>query len=209
MRDRVVRHAGIDRLIHWLMAVCVLLLLATAFLPILGIDFAWVVLHWSTGFVLAALVLVHLVRSLAPAKLKRIWIGPRDIAEALSIVGRTLKRDPTPRPRPGKFSFAQKFIHLAFAVVVLAAIVTGALMMVKIDTPWWDRNPFWLTDPTWGVVYVLHGLSALLLITMVMTHIYFALRPEKLMFFRSMITGSLTRDEYERHHDPDRWPLDR
>ncbi|MDX1563345.1 MAG: cytochrome b/b6 domain-containing protein, partial [Gammaproteobacteria bacterium] len=162
-----------------------------------------------TGFALIALVLVHIVRSLLFKSLRSVWIGSRDIKDALAVAKQALRISAAPLPKPGKYSVAQKFIHMAFAVVVLATIVTGALMMVKIDTPWWDRNPFWLTDPTWGVVYVLHGLSALLLITMVMTHIYFALRPEKLMFFRSMITGSLTRDEYERHHDPDRWPLDR
>ena len=37
---RVVRHLLVDRLYHWLMAIAVLLLMGTAFLPILGIKFA-------------------------------------------------------------------------------------------------------------------------------------------------------------------------
>jgi formate dehydrogenase subunit gamma len=205
--DRIVRHAGIDRLIHWLIAAAALVLLATALLPILGLEFSWVTLHWSTGFVLIAAVLVHIVRSLGGRRITRIWIGRRDLEQAAAILKRSLRLGAGPVPRSGKYSFAQKFIHLAFGVVVLAAIATGAMMMVKIDTPWWDRNPYWLSDSTWGFVYVVHDLAALLLITMVMSHVYFALRPEKIMFLRSMLVGWITREEYSRNHDPERWQL--
>jgi hypothetical protein len=40
---------------------------------------------------------------------------------------------------------------------------------------------------------------------MVMIHAYFALRPEKRMFLRSMWAGWITRQEYLGNHDPDRW----
>ena len=111
--------------------------------------------------------------------------------------------------KPGKYSFAQKLIHHAFALVVLTAVGTGGAMLVRIDTPWWKRNPYLLADATWGVVYVLHGLAALTLITMVMLHVYFALRPEKLLFTRAMLRGWITRAEYSEHHDPQRWQVER
>ena len=60
---RVVRHALADRVFHWLTAACVLTLLGTAFLPILGLKFDWVMVHWMTGLVLIGAVLFHLVRS--------------------------------------------------------------------------------------------------------------------------------------------------
>lgn len=205
MQDRIVRHAGFDRLIHWIIAICVLVLLATAFLPILGIDFKWTVIHWATGFVLIAAVITHILRSLTAKRVRRVWISTRDIGDAFRIAKINVRLSSGPPPKPGKFSFAQKLIHLAFSVVVLAACVTGGLMMAKVDTPWWDRNPFWLTDETWGLVYLVHGFSALLLITMVMAHVYFALRPEKAMFLRSMFLGWITRTEYEQGHDPKRW----
>ena len=104
---------------------------------------------------------------------------------------------------------AQKLIHHVFAVVVLATLVTGGLMLARIDSPWWQRNPYLLADDTWGIVYVVHGLAALLLITMVMLHVYFALRPEKLKFTRAMIRGWITRREFDEHHDPNRWQVDR
>lgn len=209
MQGRIVRHAGLDRLIHWVIAACVLVLLATAFLPILGIEFAWVAIHWWTGFVLIAFVIVHVVRSIFSKSLGTIWIGLRDIRDALRIAQVSLRIGSATLPKPGKYSFAQKFIHLGFAAVVLAACISGGLMMVKIDTPWWDRNPFWLSDETWGLVYLVHGFSALLLITMVMSHIYFALRPEKAVFLRSMVFGWITRAEFERVHDPKRWQVNK
>ena len=205
MQQRVVRHKAPDRILHWVVAACVLVLLATSFLPILGVEFAWVTIHWWTGIALIAAVAVHIFRSVIAKRLALVWIGPRDVRDAIGVARYSLRMTASPPPKPGKYSFAQKLIHFGFAVVVLAACATGATMMVKVDTPWWERNPYWLSDELWGVIYVVHGLSALLLITMVMSHVYFALRPEKAMFLRSMFVGWVSRDEYERMHDSERW----
>ena len=206
---RVTRHLGVDRAFHWVTAVCVLTLMATAFLPILGLTFSWVGIHWVTGLVLIAAVLFHILRVLFKQGFRAMWIGGRDFGDAAAIVKATLRRDAGALPKPGKYSFAQKLIHHAFALVVLTAVVTGGAMLVRIDTPWWKRNPYLLSDGTWGVVYVLHGLAALTLITMVMLHVYFALRPEKLLFTRAMLRGWITRAEYSEHHDPQRWQVER
>jgi len=188
--------------------VCVLTLLGTAFLPILGVEFAWVTVHWVSGLVLMAAVLFHLVRVLVRRTFRSMWLGRADLADALDVARSALARQ-LPSRRPGKYSVAQKSIHHAFAVVVLATLITGGMMLLRIDTPWWQRNPYLLPDATWGIVYVLHGLAALLLVTMVMMHIYFALRPEKLKFTRAMIRGWITRQEFDEHHDPQRWQVDR
>src|SRR5262252_10063861 len=50
---RIRRHLLADRIYHWLMAACVLTLLATAFLPIIGYKFEWLGLHWTTGVALS------------------------------------------------------------------------------------------------------------------------------------------------------------
>jgi formate dehydrogenase subunit gamma len=207
---RIVRHTLVDRLFHWITAICVLALLATAFLPIVGVEFGWVTPHWIAGIVLIVAVLFHIVRGLFWKSLRTVWIGAADVRDALAIVRSTLAMGGSEPPaKPGKYSFAQKLIHFAFAVVVLVVSVTGAFMLARVNTPWWDSNPYLLRDKTWGIVYVLHDLAALLLITMVMTHIYFALRPEKLLFTRAMIRGWITREEYGEHHDPKRWQVDR
>jgi cytochrome b subunit of formate dehydrogenase len=206
--ERVVRHALADRWFHWISAACVLILLGTAFLPIVGVEFGWVTVHWVTGLVLIAAVLFHVVRVLIRGSWGAMWLGRADLADALDVAGSALRRK-LPTRRPGKYSVAQKLIHHAFAAAVLTTVVTGALMLARIDTPWWQRNPYLFPDATWGIVYVLHGLAALLLITMVMLHVYFALRPEKLKYTRAMLRGWITRREFDEHHDPKRWQVDR
>jgi hypothetical protein len=134
---RVVRHALPDRLFHWVGAVCVLTLLGTAFLPIAGLRFGWVTAHWIAGVALIAAVLFHVVRVLVRGTLGSMWVGRADIADALEIASATLARK-LPARRPGKYSVAQKLIHHAFAVVVLATLVTGGLMLARIDSPWWQ-----------------------------------------------------------------------
>jgi len=202
-----VRHALTDRVIHWVTALSVLVLLATGFLPVLGIDFAWVTIHWVTGLVLAAAVVFHTVRALFWQDLGSMWFGLRDFRDGLVIAKWSLRVGEEPPPLGSKYSLAQKSIHCAFALVVIVVVVTGCVMLVKIDTPWWERNPYWLEESTWGVIYVLHDLTSLLLITMVMVHTYFALLPEKLHFTRSMILGWISRAEYSDYHDPKRWPV--
>ena len=206
--DRIIRHTLPDRVAHWITAACVLVLLATSFLPIIGVEFPWVAIHWMTGVVLAAAVLFHVVRVLVRGTWGSMWIGRADLADIADTAGATLRRA-YPKRRPGKYSVAQKLIHHAFTVVVLTTLVTGGLLLLRIDTPWWQRNPYVLADATWGIVYVLHDLAALMLVTMVMMHVYFALRPEKLKFTRAMILGWITRREFDEHHDKERWQVDR
>ena len=206
--EKLTRHALPDRLLHWGMAVSTLILLGTAFFPILGWEFPWVNIHWITGMVLTALVIVHAVRASFWKDLGSMWIGMEDLKSAIDLARWSLRVSSTPPGLAGKYSLAQKAIHHLFTLVVGITIVTGCLMLLKIDTPWWERNPYWLEENTWGVIYVLHDLAALLLITMVMAHVYFALRPEKLHFTRSMILGWITRPEYEKYHDQARWRVD-
>lgn len=206
--QKLIRHAFIDRLFHWSTALAVLILLGTAFFPILGWNFAWVTIHWITGIVLTLLIVFHTVRALFWQDLLSMWIGLEDICRGVQLARWSLRISQIPPDSPGKYSLAQKLIHLFFALVVGVTIVTGCMMLAKIDTPWWERNPYWLAEGTWGLIYVLHDVSALMLVTMIMAHIYFALRPEKLHFTRSMILGWITRAEYKKHHDPTRWRID-
>lgn len=202
---RIVRHRAPDRLYHWLMAASVLTLISTAFLPIVGLKFAWVDAHWIAGVVLTVLVLVHIVRATIWQDFWAMMIVPRDFADATAAARFALGRSSVPPPRPGKYPLLQKLYHLAIAVIVLSLVVTGLMMMVRIDTPFWARDPYWLSAGTWGIVYVVHGLAALATVTLVMIHIYFAIRPEKLWITRSMILGWITRGEHAEHHDPQRW----
>jgi cytochrome b subunit of formate dehydrogenase len=206
--SRVLRHALVDRVLHWSIAACVFVLLGTAFLPIFGMEFAWVDIHWMTGVVLAFCVLVHTLRSLVAKSLRSMWVGMRDLADAVAVLRFNLRQTAQMPPAPGKYSLSQKLMHHAMACFVLTAVVTGLVMLAKIDTPWWQRNPYFLADATWGIVYVLHGLAAMGLITLIITHVYFALLPDKRVFLRTMLRGWMTRAEFAENHDPNRWRVD-
>ena len=189
--DRIERHKLIDRAYHWLMAAAMLILLVTAFLPILGIKFEWVGIHWVTGLVLTAIVLFHIIRA---CFFQNFW--------AMMIDSTDLK---APLAKPGKYDLAQKLYHLAISVLVLAAIATGLLMWRKVDTPFWQRDPYWLSTESWGLVYAIHGVAGMALVTMIIIHVYFALRPDEWHLTRSMLKGWITAKEYQDHHDPKRW----
>ncbi len=192
---RVTRHHLIDRIYHWLMALCVFVLLATAFLPILGIKFEWVDIHWMTGVVLAFIVLVHIVRALFWQDWRAMVIDGADIRSMASGMN----------AKPGKYNPLQKLYHLGVAVFLLGIIGSGLLMLLKIDTPFWRRNPYWFSNETWGYIYALHGLAAMAMVTMIIIHVYFAIRPEEWYLTRSMFRGWITRKEYGDHHDTNRW----
>jgi formate dehydrogenase subunit gamma len=205
--DRLLRHAALDRLFHWVTAVSVLTLLGSALLPVLGIDFAWVTIHWISGLVLIGLVVAHVARALVWQDAKSMWIGREDLGDLRDVALWNLRASARAPSKPGKYSVAQKLTHLFFTLLLLIGIGTGALMLTKIDTPWWQRNPYWLAENVWGLIYVTHDLVALCLVSIVMVHVYFALRPEKLFFTRSMVLGWITRREYQEHHDAQRWHL--
>jgi len=205
---RVIRHRGADRAYHWCLAACVLTLLGTSFLPILGWKFAWVDVHWMAGVVLAVLVLLHIVRAIIWLDFWSMMIWPRDALDAWAAVRHELSGGPPP-PLPGKYPLMQRGYHWAIAAALISSIATGLMMMVKIDTPFWVRNPYWLSQSTWGIVYVVHGLAAMTVLALIMVHIYFGVRPDKWWTTRSMIVGWITDAEYTAHHDPTRWTAER
>ncbi len=202
---QVLRHRLAERLFHWLMAACMLVLLVTGFLPVLGVNFAWVDPHWIAGVILTVLVLFHIVRALFFLSLSNIWIGWREFTGSVNAVAAEALGKSNRNRKIGKYSVAQKGFHHAVAVVVIVAIVTGLVMMVGIDGPFWERNPFIISESSRGLVFVLHGFAGLISITMVMVHVYFAMRPEKMYMTRSMIRGWISREEFEQNHDPELW----
>ena len=139
---------------------------------------------------------------------RSVWIGKEQVTEAVEAVGKFFRREPVKKERSSKYPLDQRAFHNAASLVGIGAIVTGLLMMFRIDTWFWASNPYFLSDSTWGLVFVLHGLCGVALITLVIAHIYFAIRPEKRWMTRSMFKGWITREEYLEHYDPALWPLD-
>jgi cytochrome b subunit of formate dehydrogenase len=183
--QKLLRHAGADRLFHWLMAATMVVLLATSLLPVLGLRFAWYGIHWVAGLVLTLLILLHIVRALFWQRPGTMLIRAADFS----------------RRGAGKYTLAQKLMHLAWTVALLVAIVTGLLMLSKAGVPFLQRDPYVHSLAGWGALTLLHDLAALLSVFLILVHVYFGILPEKRAYLRAMLTGWITRTELKPEHD--------
>ena len=186
--DKVIRHAGIDRLFHWVTAATMTVLLATSLLPIVGVRFAWYEVHWISGVILTLFILLHIVRGLFWQRVGTITPRPSDLSPGL----------------PGKYTPAQKLMHLGWTVAILVAIVTGLILTVKSGVPFLTRNPYAYSLKVWGVMTLLHDLAALLSVFLILVHVYFGILPEKRAYLRAMVFGWVRRGELKAAHDLDR-----
>lgn len=207
--ERVVRHSFGARAFHWVMSASMLVLLFTAFLPKVGVQFSWVAIHWIAGIVLMISVLYHIIHATFWLDFWSIWPDKQDIVDASRRFKRALGQAAPPPKKFGKYPLENKLFHLSVLFAGLAVIFTGFFMMFRVRTPFLTRNPYLFGDMTWGVLYVLHGLAGVVFVALIMMHIYFAVRPEKFFLTKSMIFGWITRKKYLEHHDPERWPLDK
>lgn len=190
---KIDRHSFVARAFHWVMAASMLTLIFTAFLPIVGVRFAWVWWHWMAGLLLTASIMFHIVHATIYLDFWSIWVGPKDIPELKSEMLREIGRDDLPGPRPGKYPLGNRLYHLMVMLAGLAVIATGLLMIYRVSTPLVTRNPYIMSDGAWGFTYVLHGLAGVGFVGLVIAHIYFALRPEKLWITKAMIFGFITK----------------
>ena len=205
MPAKVARHSLAARLFHWVMAAAMFVLLVTAFLPKVGVKFPWVTYHWIAGLVLTASILFHIIHASFFMDFWSIWFDKTDLEDA----GRKLRRmrgeaSPAPR-RSGKYPLENKMYHAIIVLTGLSVMLTGVFMMFRVRTPFLTRNPYLFGDMTWGMMYVLHGLAGVGLIALIMVHVYFAVRPEKLDITKAMIFGTMSREHYLENHDPQRW----
>ncbi len=203
--ERVVRHPAASRFFHWIMAVAVFALLVTGFLPAVGFQFSWVNTHWTVGLVLVLAVAFHIIHASFRRELRAIWPSWNELKDGWRRAGQILGRSEISPERPGKYALANKLYHHIIVLTTLSVVGTGLLMLARIPTPFLTRNPYFLSDQTWGMVYVLHGFSSVALVALVMIHVYFAILPEKRWVTLSMIFGWIARTDYLEHHDPERW----
>jgi cytochrome b subunit of formate dehydrogenase len=206
--EKVPRHSLPARIFHWVMAAAMLTLLFSAFLPKVGVRFPWANLHWEAGVVLVAAIVFHIVHSVFFMDFRSIWPDKADLENVRRGMRGSLGGvGPTPG-KPGKYPFGNKLYHLAAMAVGVCMAATGALMLSRVHTPFFTRNPYFFDDMTWGMVYLFHGFAGVSLIALVTIHVYFALRPEKLPVTKAMVLGVMDREYYLKHHDPQQWNCD-
>ena len=164
--EKVPRHSLAARLFHWIMAAAMLVLLVTAFLPKVGVQFAWVTYHWIAGIVLTVSILFHIIHATFWQDFWSIWPDSVDMEDAKRRWLRaTGKSAPAPR-KFAKYPLENKIYHLIIVLAGLAVIITGVFMMKRVRTPFFTRNPYLFSDMTWGLMYVLHGLAGVGLIAL-------------------------------------------
>jgi len=207
--ENVPRHSLAARLFHWVMAASMFVLLFSAFLPKVGVRFDWLPWHWIAGLVLTASIIFHIIHASFFMDFWSIWPNKEDFAEGKLRWARATGGSAAPPKRFAKYPMENKMYHLAIVFAGLAVTLTGFFMLFRIRTPIFPRNPYIFGDMTWGMMYVLHGLAGVGLIFLIMTHVYFALRPEKLVITKSMVFGTMDREHYLQHHDPERWAIDK
>jgi cytochrome b subunit of formate dehydrogenase len=202
---RLPRHSFAARAFHWIMALAMFVLLFTAFLPKVGYQFAWVTYHWIAGIVLTISILYHVIHATFFMDPWSIWPDKTDIEDAKRRWNRARGQN-APEPRKfAKYPLENKAYHFVIVLAGLSVTLTGVFMMFRVRTPFFTRNPYLFGDMTWGLMYVLHGLAGVGLIALIMVHVYFAIRPEKFDITKSMIYGSISKEHYLEHHDPQRW----
>ena len=205
---RIPRHSLVARLFHWIMAAAMFALLFTAFLPKVGVQFNWVTYHWIAGMVLTLSILFHIVHATFYLDFWSIWPDRADMEEGWRRWQRILGKSAALPRKFAKYPLENKLYHGVVMLSGLVVIVTGVFMMFRVRTIFFPRNPYLFSDMTWGMMYVLHGLAGVGLITLTIVHVYFAIRPEKLPITASMIVGSMSREFYLKEHDPKRWVID-
>jgi len=205
--ERIPRHTLAARLFHWVMAASMFALLITAFLPKVGIQFNWVLYHWIAGLVLTVSILFHIIHATFFLDFWSIWPDKTDLIDAKN---RTLRFFGKDAPLPSKFAkypLENKLYHGVVMLAGLAVILTGLLMMKRVETGIFVRNPYLFSDMTWGMMYVLHGLAGVGFIALTIMHVYMGVRPEKFPITKSMIFGWMSRDFYLEEHDTGRWAV--
>ena len=205
---RVPRHSLAARTFHWIMAASMLTLLGTASAPVFGLQFNWIEIHWIAGLVLTVSILYHVIHASFWLDFWSIWLNKEDVNEATTRFKRAIGgQAPAPR-KAAKYPWDNKMYHTAIVLSALAVVPTGLFMMVRVRNPLFSRNPYMFSDATWGLMYVLHGLAGIGLVGLTIAHIYFAIRPEKLWITKGMVFGDISREEFLKHHDPQRWVVD-
>ena len=87
---RIERHSLMARAFHWVMAAAMFVLLFTAFLPVVGVQFPWVTWHWIAGLVLTGSIIFHIIHASFWLDFWSIWVGPKDIPEFKAEILREL-----------------------------------------------------------------------------------------------------------------------
>jgi cytochrome b subunit of formate dehydrogenase len=149
-----------------------------------------------------------------------MWFGRDDAADlwvrVQNFVGATEEY-----PKQFKYPSAQKLLHWSVTGATLGLILTGLVLLRRVQTPIWAATrefsvlgvEFGLGGATVGSMglvpwsFVLHDFLAVAVLALVMGHVYFALRPREWAITRSMVTGTVPARAYAEKYSPSSWSV--
>lgn len=212
----VERFSRVERLEHLVVMVCFVLLVLTGLpqrLPDVGASMAIVqflggiaatrLIHRVTGFVFVALLVFHVGRAVVTAirtrRLPAMVPTRADFHEVVGTLSHFMRG--TPRPRVGKFDFAQRFEYWGLFLGGVVMSVTGVALVYP------EFVARVLPGLTLAVFRNLHGLEATLAVLVVtLWHAWgVLLRPEIFPLDSSIFTRRITverlKEEYPLEYD--------
>jgi len=195
--QEIVRHRFASRVIHWSVAVSLLLSLFTG-LPIWTPIFGWMGtlfgglyvcrwLHPWLGLLFAASSLVMFVYWLKEMRLEpkeRDWLGPK-LIQYLKYQGEDSE--------VGKYNGGQKLFFFAASLAALVLLASGIVLWV---------NPADVSQELREVSWVLHDATFILFTVAIVGHIYLGTAAEP-GTFGAMTRGTVSK-KWARLHHP-RW----
>src|SRR5476651_10532 len=185
----ILRHTFFVRAVHWLIAVCFLLAMATGFAlywasilkwmqPYFGGTQGSIAIHFISGLGLAALAVPIFFKW----RQRMRWTAT-DSYFVRHLREHGLRPDQLPPPETGFFNGGQKLFFWSFIVSTAILLVTGLVW-------WWRREP-WMHQEVYAVCRTSHRVVAVIISGALLIHIYKATVGEP-GTFASMVKGTVT-----------------
>lgn len=183
------RHSLLVRLIHWLIAVCFILAMATGLAlywasilrwiqPWFGGKYGSISIHFLSGLGLTALAV-----PLFLAWRKRMRWTNADTTFIRHLQTYAMRPEQLPPPDTGFFNGGQKLFFWAFVGSTAWLFLTGLVW-------WWRREP-WMPHAVYVVCRTSHRVVAVIMSGALLAHLYKATIGEP-GTFASMVKGTVT-----------------
>ncbi len=202
------RFAPSTRVLHWLVAIPVLILMLTGLtnfwpeaktLHLGGARiFAWLHVLLGLGFAVALLPSLLAIFSRRAARRDARELLLVHLDDYLWLQHRALRAAGlrSIAPRVGKFNAGQKVNAALSTTAIIVLIGTGVVLGVNF----WNKDVF--DVDLVAAVFRWHTVLSLLLLPLIVGHLYMAaLNPETRESLRGMTSGRVRRAWAERHHD--------
>lgn len=224
--EQVERFSVTQRVGHWVMAISIFALMLSGFLimntevtvnALPGVS--WLALHELTGIILIGYTVFHVGHVAAKGTWMKMWFSREDLEDQFvrikNFLGLTEEY-----PRQFEYPGAQKFLHWGVTGATLGLIVTGLVLLRRLNFIglWEATREFSFLGVAFtlgqagslGLIswsFVIHDFLAIAMVSLVMGHIYFAIRPQEWEVTRSMITGNVPINMYAEKYDPRSWTV--